>query len=158
MIYTLTRRMSQYDYWTRMIRTWYDSFYLFYRSIHLSINVLYSNTFRHKSQPLEIKRTDRLPKRPIFQVFLKEYLQSGNLCELEIDFHSQIWEGSEALFKSSYTNEHGVKVYVWNVLYYIRWFPFFIICFIRNYQDIFRNTKSSKSCTENLSMLWWAGI
>lgn len=75
---------------------------------NVKVRLLSNNT---DAQLLEIKRTDRLPKRPIFQVYLKEALKSGDQCELEIDFNSQIWEGAEALFKSSYTNENGVKVY-----------------------------------------------
>lgn len=67
-------------------------------------------TFRAQPQLLDIKRTDRLPKRPIFQVYLKEALKNGSECELEIDFHGQIWESAEGLFKSIYTNENGVKV------------------------------------------------
>lgn len=72
--------------------------------------------FFFSSQPekehryLDIKRTDRLPKRPIFQVYLKEPLKNGSKCELEIPFNGHIWEQAEGLFKTSYTNENGVKV------------------------------------------------
>lgn len=59
---------------------------------------------------LEIKRTDRLPKRPVFQVYLKEPLKNGSTCELELNFNGNIWEQAEGLFRSSYTNENGVKV------------------------------------------------
>lgn len=59
---------------------------------------------------LEIKRTDRLPKRPVFQVYLKEPLKNGSVCELELHFSGNIWEQTEGLFKGSYTNEFGVKV------------------------------------------------
>lgn len=59
---------------------------------------------------LDIKRTDRLPKRPIFQVYLREPLKNGSTCELEIPFNGHIWEQTEGLFKAAYTNENGVKV------------------------------------------------
>lgn len=59
---------------------------------------------------VDIRRTDRLPKRPVFQVYLKEPLKNGTKCELEINFNGQIWEQAEGLFKTSYTNENGVKV------------------------------------------------
>lgn len=61
---------------------------------------------------LEIKRTDRLPKRPVFQVYLKEPLKNGTNCELELNFNGHIWEQSEGLFRTTYTNENGVKVLV----------------------------------------------
>lgn len=61
---------------------------------------------------MDIKRTDRLPKRPIFQVYLKEPLKNGSKCELEIPFSGHIWEQAEGLFKAGYMNENGVKVYV----------------------------------------------
>lgn len=61
-------------------------------------------------QFVDIKRVDRLPKRPIFQVYLKESLKKGSVCELELHFHSEIWESAEGLFKSSYINENGAKV------------------------------------------------
>lgn len=59
---------------------------------------------------LGIRRTDRLPKRPIFQVYLKDELPKGSVCELEISFYSQIWESVEGLFRGSYTDENGEKV------------------------------------------------
>lgn len=58
---------------------------------------------------LEIKRTDRLPKRPIFQVYLREPLKNSSKCEVEIPFNGHIWEQTEGLFKASY-NENGAKV------------------------------------------------
>lgn len=64
----------------------------------------------NNSTNLEIKRTDQLPKRPIFLVYLKEALAIGSFCELEIHFSGHIWESAEGLFKSSYTNENGVKM------------------------------------------------
>lgn len=60
---------------------------------------------------MDIRRTDRLPKRPVFQVYLKEPLKNGTKCELELNFNGHIWEQAEGLFKSSYTNEKGTKVY-----------------------------------------------
>lgn len=59
---------------------------------------------------LDIRRTDRLPKRPIFQVYLKDELKKGSVCEVEISFYSQIWESVEGLFRGTYTDEHGEKV------------------------------------------------
>lgn len=59
---------------------------------------------------VDIRRTDRLPKRPVFQVYLREPLKNGTKCELELNFNGHIWEQAEGLFKGSYTNENGVKV------------------------------------------------
>lgn len=66
--------------------------------------------FDREPEYLEIKRTDRLPKRPIFQVYLQTALKNGSKCELQINFKGQIWENTEGLFKSSYINESGSKV------------------------------------------------
>lgn len=60
-------------------------------------------------QPVDIKRTDRLPKRPVFQVYLKEALKNGTVCELELNFSGQIWDTAEGLFKNNYINENGVR-------------------------------------------------
>lgn len=79
-----------------------------------------SSSNGNDSQQLEIKRTDRLPKRPIFLVYLKEALKNGSLCELEIPFSGHIWDIAEGLFKASYTNENGVKVWAPNKKDYIQ--------------------------------------
>lgn len=61
-------------------------------------------------QYLDIKRTDRLPKRHNFLVYLQKALGNGSKCELQINFKGKIWENTEGLFKSSYINEGGSKV------------------------------------------------
>lgn len=79
---------------------------------NVRVRLLSGNGAQTEAEPinLDIKRTDRLPKRPIFQVYLKEYLKNGTKCELEIPFSGHIWEQAEGLFKTSYKNENGVKV------------------------------------------------
>lgn len=50
-----------------------------------------------------------MPKKPIYQIFLKSPLKKGALLELHIEFSGVIWETAEGLFKGSYSDSNGVK-------------------------------------------------
>lgn len=48
-------------------------------------------------------------KKPLLVLHLKDTLKQGTIAELEIDFHGQIWESSEGMFKGSYMENSGEK-------------------------------------------------
>lgn len=50
-----------------------------------------------------------MPKKPIYQIFLKSPLKKGTLLELQIEFSGVIWESAEGLFKGSYSDGNGDK-------------------------------------------------
>lgn len=50
-----------------------------------------------------------MPKKPIYQIFLKSPLKKGTLLELHIEFSALIWETAEGLFKGSYSDSNGDK-------------------------------------------------
>lgn len=69
--------------------------------------------FKHQNrgaETLAVHRVDRPPKRPIFEIYLKETVEKGNNGSLELSFDSQIWESVEGLFTGSYINANGEKV------------------------------------------------
>lgn len=51
-----------------------------------------------------------MPKKPIFQIYLKESLKKGYQYELEMDFSGSIWETTDGLFKGSYLDGNGKKM------------------------------------------------
>lgn len=67
--------------------------------------------FRATDEPkiLTIDRTDRLPKKALFEIYLKESLKQGSICDIEIEFSGDIYEQAEGIFKGSYQNERGEK-------------------------------------------------
>lgn len=52
-----------------------------------------------------------MPKKPIYQIYLKESLKKGHQYELEMDFSGSIWETTDGLFKGSYLDTNGKKMY-----------------------------------------------
>lgn len=52
-----------------------------------------------------------MPKKPIYQIFLKNPMKKGALLELYIEFSGVIWETAEGLFKGSYSDSNGDKRY-----------------------------------------------
>ncbi|XP_037027645.1 aminopeptidase N [Bradysia coprophila] len=61
------------------------------------------------TEKIEIQRANRMPKKPIYQIFLKSPLKKGALLELHIEFSGIIWETAEGLFKGSYSDSNGDK-------------------------------------------------
>lgn len=59
--------------------------------------------------PVPIKRIDRLPKKPVLIIYLKETMKQGTVCDLEIEFSGSLWEYAEGFFKGSYTEQNGDK-------------------------------------------------
>lgn len=64
-----------------------------------------------KFSNIAIERADRMPKRTVFVIYLKEAVTQGTECELEIKFHGKIWESTEGLFKGNYMDSKGEKKY-----------------------------------------------
>ena len=56
-----------------------------------------------------IQRADRMPKKTVYVIYLKEAVTQGTECELEIKFSGKIWESTEGLFRGSYFDNKGEK-------------------------------------------------
>ena len=59
--------------------------------------------------PLAIESTERLPKKPIYVIYLTKYLKRGSQCEIEMSFNGTICESTEGLFRGNYLDENGDK-------------------------------------------------
>ncbi|XP_068157436.1 aminopeptidase N [Drosophila tropicalis] len=53
---------------------------------------------------ITILRGDRLPRKTVYVLYLKETVKQGTEGLLEIPFEGGIWESAEGLFRGSYTN------------------------------------------------------
>ncbi|XP_055848207.1 aminopeptidase N [Episyrphus balteatus] len=60
-------------------------------------------------EDVAIQRADRLPKKTVYVIYLKEAIAQGTECELEIKFNGEIWESTEGLFKGSYMDGKSEK-------------------------------------------------
>lgn len=67
------------------------------------------STDEELAEKIEIQRANRMPKKPIYQIFLKSPLKKGAILELQIEFSGVIWETAEGLFKGSYSDSNGDK-------------------------------------------------
>lgn len=73
--------------------------------------------FRNAEPQIEnipILRGDRMPRKTVFVIYLKNKVNRCTNCELKMDFEGNIWESTEGLFKGSYSiaNETERKVYL----------------------------------------------
>ncbi|XP_032573151.1 endoplasmic reticulum aminopeptidase 1 isoform X5 [Drosophila sechellia] len=61
-----------------------------------------------------ILRGIRLPRKPVFVLYLKDKIKKGSECLLDIYFQGNISETEEGLFRSSYTNSShdGAEIYL----------------------------------------------
>ncbi|KAM7360043.1 aminopeptidase N isoform 1-T2 [Cochliomyia hominivorax] len=71
------------------------------RSIKLSKIIWINGDAQIENIP--IIRGDRMPKKTVFVIYLKDKVDECAHCELKIDFEGYIWETTEGLFKGSYT-------------------------------------------------------
>lgn len=67
------------------------------------------NLFRLEA--FEVQRASRLPRKTIYQIFLKNSLITDVIYELEVGFSGSMWETAEGLFKGSYLDSNGEKRY-----------------------------------------------
>lgn len=58
---------------------------------------------------LTIDRTDRLPKKALLEIYLKESLKKGSICDIELEFSGDIYQTVEGIFEGNYQNERGEK-------------------------------------------------
>lgn len=58
---------------------------------------------------ITIRRIDRMIKKPVLVLYLKDTLKQGTIAELEIDFSGSIWESSEGMFKGSYSEQGSIE-------------------------------------------------
>lgn len=69
-------------------------------------------SFREKESstphtPVEIKilRSEMVPKKPLFIIYLEKSLNRGTQCEIDISFSGKLYnDTSEGLFRSNYVN------------------------------------------------------
>jgi len=61
-----------------------------------------------------ILRGVRLPRKPVFVLYLKDKIKKGSECLLDIYFQGNISETEEGLFRSYYTNSgnDGEEIYL----------------------------------------------
>lgn len=70
---------------------------------------IYFNRALDEPRSVVYERTDHLPKRAVLEIYLKESLQKGSICDLEIEFSGDINQQVEGIFKGGFTNEKGEK-------------------------------------------------
>ena len=58
---------------------------------------------------IPIRRIDRMIKKPVLVLYLKDTLKQGTIAELEIDFSGSIWESAEGMFKGSYSEQGSIE-------------------------------------------------
>ncbi|KAH8379861.1 hypothetical protein KR009_007687, partial [Drosophila setifemur] len=62
-----------------------------------------------ENENVTILRGSRLPRKPIFVIYLKEIIHKGSECVLKIPFEGYIVETAEALFRGYYTNSSSLE-------------------------------------------------
>jgi len=74
-----------------------------------SINFIVIKIFRldpdrkfEKEKDISIKRIDKIMKKSLLEIFLKDPVKQGTIAKLEISFHGKIFENSEGIFKGVY--------------------------------------------------------
>ncbi|KAI8114855.1 Aminopeptidase N [Lucilia cuprina] len=69
------------------------------------------NTFTGNPQieNIPILRGDRMPKKTVFVIYLRDKVDECTHCELKMDFEGSIWETTEGLFKGSYSVGNETK-------------------------------------------------
>ncbi|XP_070504171.1 aminopeptidase N-like [Chironomus tepperi] len=55
-----------------------------------------------KEKDLDIRRVDKIMKKSILEIYLKDTVKQGTIARLEISFNGKIYENSEGIFKGSY--------------------------------------------------------
>ncbi|XP_023303104.2 aminopeptidase N [Lucilia cuprina] len=58
---------------------------------------------------IPILRGDRMPKKTVFVIYLRDKVDECTHCELKMDFEGSIWETTEGLFKGSYSVGNETK-------------------------------------------------
>ena len=46
-----------------------------------------------------------MPKKNVYEIYLKDEFPEGTLGKIQFDYEIGIWQGSEGLFKGSYQND-----------------------------------------------------
>ncbi|XP_058127860.1 aminopeptidase N [Anopheles ziemanni] len=57
------------------------------------------------TQPLKIRRVDRVPKKPLLVIFLQADLTVGETYEARLQFAGNIWENTEGVFEGKYKQQ-----------------------------------------------------
>ncbi|XP_037815960.1 aminopeptidase N [Lucilia sericata] len=73
------------------------------RSIKLSKISYNSGDADPQIENIPVLRGDRMPKKTVFVIYLKDKVNECTHCELKMDFEGNIWESTEGLFKGSYS-------------------------------------------------------
>lgn len=55
-----------------------------------------------KKKDIEIRRIDKIMKKSLLEIYLKDTVKQGTIARLEISFNGKIYENSEGIFKGSY--------------------------------------------------------
>ncbi|XP_065370998.1 aminopeptidase N [Calliphora vicina] len=84
------------------------------RSIKLAKISWNSGDANAQVENIPILRGDRMPKKTVFVIYLKDKVNECAHCELKMDFEGYIWESTDGLFKGSYTvaNETEKRIYL----------------------------------------------
>lgn len=53
---------------------------------------------------MPVQRGDRMPKKTVYIIYLKDKLEKGSKCQLQMEFEGSIWQSTEGLFKAAYTS------------------------------------------------------
>lgn len=54
------------------------------------------------NKDIEIRRIDKIMKKSLLEIYLKDTVKQGTVARLEISFNGKIYENSEGIFKGSY--------------------------------------------------------
>ncbi|XP_075147171.1 aminopeptidase N [Haematobia irritans] len=79
------------------------------KSLRLSKETVESGQEESNFQDIPVLRGDRLPKKTVYVVYLRETVQECSHCVLSMDFEGGIWKTQEGLFKASFTDIMGYE-------------------------------------------------
>lgn len=62
-----------------------------------------------KEKEIAIRRVDKIMKKSLLEIYLKDTVKQGTIARLEISFNGKIYENSEGIFKGSYIDNMDKK-------------------------------------------------
>ncbi|XP_013111862.1 aminopeptidase N [Stomoxys calcitrans] len=77
------------------------------RSIKLTKKTWESGNETASEEYIKILRGDRLPKKTVYIVYLKDTIKECSQCELAMEFEGGIWKTNEGIFKGTYISDDG---------------------------------------------------